>query len=72
MASSADLAGMASPTNLAGMTFLEVVGVTSPAELAGMALPAVAGASSMAVVEVASSTDLMECVFLAHRVTVAV
>ena len=68
MASPADLAGMAFPAvvgvtsaaELAGMVLPAVAGVTPMAELAGMVFPAVVGAASLAVVEVASSTDLME------------
>ena len=55
---SADLAG-AFPADLAG-AYPAVAGVASPAVLAGMSVPAVAGASSLAVVEVAISTDRME------------
>ena len=51
---------MASPTDLAGMAFPAIAGVASPADLAGMAFLVVAGAAPLAVVEVASSTDLME------------
>ena len=68
VASPADLAGMAfpavvgltSPAELAGMALPAVTGVAPPAELAGMAFPAVAGVASLAVVEVASSTNSME------------
>ena len=54
------IAELASSDDLAGMTFLAFAGVASPTDLAGMAFPAVAGAAPLAVVEVASSTDLME------------
>ena len=36
--------------------------MTSPAILGGLAIPAVAGAASLAVVEVATSTDRIEAV----------
>ena len=49
-----------SPAELAGMALQAVAAVALPAELAGMAFPAVAGAASLAIVEVASSTDSME------------
>ena len=68
VASPVDLAGMAfpadvgvmSPTEFAGMSLSAIAGVAPPAELAGMAFPAVAGAASLAVVEVAFTTDSME------------
>ena len=59
-ASLADFAGVASPADLAGMAFPAIAGVASPADFAGMAVPAVAGAVPLAIVEVASSTDLMD------------
>ena len=65
---SADLAGMAfpavagaaSPAILAGVSSPVIAGVASPVVVAGMAVPAVAGAVSLAVFEVATSTDRME------------
>ena len=60
VASSADFAGVASPADLAGMALPAVAGAVSPADLAGMAIPAVAGLAPLAVVEVASSSNLME------------
>ena len=70
VASPADLDGMAlpavagvvSPADLAGMAFPAVAGVASPADFAGMAIPALAGPAPLAIVEVASSSDLMEAV----------
>ena len=63
-----DLAGMAFTTvvgvtslaELAGMTLLAVAGAAPLAELAEMAFLAVVGAAFLAVVEVASKTNLME------------
>ena len=68
--SPADLAGMALPAvagpaslaNPAGMEFPTIAGVASPANFAGIAIPAVAGPAPLDVVEVASSSDLMEAV----------
>ena len=68
VASPVNLAGMAfpaivgemSPAEIAGMVLLAVAGVVPPAEFSEKTFPAVAGAESLIVVEVASSTYMME------------
>ena len=52
--------GEMSPTEIAGMVIPAVAGVVHPAEFLTKTFPAVAEAESLIVVEVASSTDLME------------
>ena len=54
------VAGGMSPSELARMALPAVAGVAAPAELSDKTLPAVAAAASLIVVEVASSTDLMQ------------